>query len=264
MVLFDDLKKQKHRDQERLIKMTSDYLIKWIKTVEGETKSLREFQMRLFEVAKMDAERKRKEASRFKRWCEKRDYACPEKLLRKVVDGYIQLMTYNNNTHNKRYNPLKVKVDLQKMLYKSLRRVAKYYYENPKASNRDVSPYVISRVTTIIEDMMPFNTVLEWMEKENERGDDSQSFIAYNYDHDHENNNDNDNENHKRNRITLSSSPSGKIKEKDAETDDRLRYISSDEIVNEYYQSDSEKEREHLKESGQNEENNVKVIDLKK
>lgn len=252
MSTIDEISRLKKRNEERLLQMMSSYLNKYVRLLYEESSSLKDFQTKLLDVATMDEGRKEKETAKFVKWCDKKDLGSPDKLLRAIVDGYVSLVLYKYkgrlDTRNLRL--LDDKVKLSKLWYKSLRGVAKYYYSNPKTSKSDITIYN-AVVVKLIDDMMPFRLVLEWMKDfESHESENAQRFVSYNF-HNSKDSKSEHSESHHTTPKSLS------------ERGHELKYISSDEIVNEYYQSESEKEREHLRASGERDEKNVKYIEFK-
>lgn len=251
---LDDIVKTKARLQERLVQMTSSYISKYMRTLFDSSASLKDFQTKLLEIADMDNDRikKEKETAKFVKWCDKNGLGDPGDLLKRIVEFYVDSMLYKYSyTHSAggSRGAIQKSVKLVKMFYKSLRTMSRHFYYAPKASKSDLSGY-IHHVKRVVEDMMPFKMVSELI-REN-RSDSEQGFVPYNYSRGHESS------------IIEDSSSHHEDHHQNSKTQDReLRYISSDEIVNEYYQSESEIEREHLRASGQKEEKNVRHIEFK-
>lgn len=220
----------------------------------------KEFQLNLLKIAEWDNQKQYKEYKKFIKWCaHKKDL--DEEILNNLLNNYIiltiKIITYNidsteilNNFNYPRFN---------KIFYKSLKNIARWFYENPKKvedfDNDNIKFKKI--ITNSLQNLLPLEQVFEIVLQKDEKP----LFIEYNYDNLHESKTDEeiDNqilENFNALVIEKESNPEDHIETLLDSDLNQLNYVDSEEFDNDmYYESSYYSENNNL-------DNDLKHIDL--
>lgn len=234
------LSKEKNRSQELLCKVFASYLEKYMRKLytsiarsqdKEETKSeLREFQKCLSEIAKWEEHKQKREYKKFLKWVMKR-YDLTEldlqSYLEKVITFSVMIVLHKYN-QKAVLEKIKYKsTNPQDLFYKAIKAVARLYYESPNKVKEDSRDPTINTIDSIIYNFIPLNKVFEMMEECDGTED---SVKSYKY-----SKNDSSESEPKEVAVVLEKS-SGSQREYGG----KLEYVPSEEIYNEYYQSDNE------------------------
>lgn len=228
--------------QSKLTKILRKYYVRFISRLYD--KSLREFQKDLLKIPDWSSEKISKEFSKFVNFSNDKfdlDKDDLTKLLTILIGLNIKIMS--SITDDIEINVPK----FEQFWFKCLKRVAKYYYENPKVMLSDLefetSLHTIDEaINYIIQKYIPLKQILN---KKREPLD------MYNFDDD-ENENDtleDKKEHQSTNNIEVT------LESNTAASENELKYLSSEEFENEYYKSDKENDKEVEK----SEEKHIKI-----
>lgn len=197
---------------------------------ESQKRVQREYQKCLLSVADWSEYKKGKEFAKFLKWCQKSKKCTEQELSDNLNLCVINTISLILNKHSLNDTYTSSPVDLQQFVYKCLKRSSRMCYEDLEF--KDLEPPAFEDiVNSLLYKQVPLKNVLEFIEKHN------QNTKEYNFDktdtekshvkeHDGNNNADAD---------------------ADGEDDGQgLRYMSSDEFYNEYYNSDDSGNQEKI------------------
>ena len=250
------LVKSKEESEKIVTNTLQEYIGKYMRKVyktivdedsKSSVRCFKEFQKVLLTMARWSDLKVTREYGKYVKWCKNNGYI--EELVQMQFDNIItlssQIMLYKFNS-NLTYESFSLKV----LFYKCLKRIARHYYELPKTvhkskesqSEKDI---LVSYIMTNINSFIPLDKIFEIMqeEEENEMSYDFNKSIS-----------ENNIETLKKNRFIV-----------EKESTRSLRYLSSDDFNNEYYNSDNSDncdgmQREAVKEI----EDDVKYINVPK
>ncbi len=216
--------------QTKLIEILKKYFTKYISNLFD--KSLRSFQESLLKIPNWSDDKLDKEFNKFIKFSQNR-YNLSEENLSKILSIIIGL---NVKIMSAMVDDIELNLPKFHIFwYKSLKRIAKYYYENPKVMLSELefkkTKHIMEEsVNYVLHKYIPLKEILS---KKKEPLD------MYNFDehldesyHSHQSRHG-DNQSKDKLEVTLESKTA---------SDHDLKYISSDEFENEYYHSDKEQE----------------------
>ncbi len=238
MSQLSELVKEKTKNQEQLCVIlkayTSKYICKVYKRIFDEkhrtSKTLRMFQKALREIAVWDIDKQKHEYKKFLKWCMKK-YDITEIDLQTIIEKTmmfsIQILLY-------RYDPQLIDDEVRyygteprDVLYSCMKRVARYFYENPKdieEKENDLHELIESSIHTFI----PMKQIMNIIQETN-RDEKVSKCDSYDIDNTSES--------------SVIDKKTQLIVEKSEEAEDDLKYVSSDEVYNEYYYSEDDLEQ---------------------
>lgn len=228
--------KIKNKYETKLVAIFCKYYISFLKEIY--TKSLREFQEKLFKIPNWSDEKLHKEFKYFLNYTNKK-YNLDEDELSKILDIIFSLYLDIDS-----FKSIEITVPkTQSFWYNCLKKIAKYFYENPTLIKQDELDKNI--FTTIIkhtiQKYIPFNTLINPIK-----------YTTDKYDFENE--------------WTKSQSKSSKSSKSNKsnyngknENQNSLTHISSDKFENEYYHSEEEKIENKPEQSASNQEKQIKL-----
>lgn len=255
---------KKNKKERELANILSKYLYKYIKHIfnkiddEQSSKSLYpDFQKRLLSISMWSSNTIDKEYLKFLKWCNKKYNVKQnemEDLFKQYINLTIQIITKTP------LNSYDIPSDLKNLYYKSLKKIARLYYENPKSIKEecdinDLKTIILNKMTSFI----PMKDILDILETVENQKD---SNVSYNF-----------NENSKSEKSGISITGKEKLIIKKDNTNNSistnrksnsLRYISSDEFQNEYYNSDDDKQNNNIDKKQEPDLENIKHIKIPK
>jgi hypothetical protein len=244
-----DLIETKKEYQNKLIEVFKKYNMKFIEKLYE--KSLREFQEKLFKIPDWSSEKIEKEYQKFLKFIDDK-YDLTEddvtKTLHIVYGLNIKIMT----SICKDLEVMAPK--LSKFWYKCLKSIAKYYYEHPKVmlSESDFKKTKIQIEACINHMLQKFIPLKEIINANNKPQQDK-----YNFDNGLGDTDDSINNNNNNNKINYDSEQPLEVNLESETESNGLKYLSSNEFENEYYVSDSNDNKEKVKEKS--EEKHIKL-----
>jgi hypothetical protein len=226
---FSDIVEQKRALQDILVSIIVSYCRKYIvkhyTTLDleesGSSKVLRSFQKDLTYISAWSDSRVNKEYSKFSKWCLKKR-GITEQEMENMFTSVIELST--QILVNTKIN---TDVSLKDLFFKSMKRVARFYYEDPReVMSKDVVHEITARIESLLHTFVPIQEVMDLIRANEERN----SYNSYDFD--------------KQEASTKESeSRRGLVVQKERTNSDDghgLRYIGSEEFYKEYYHSDEE------------------------
>lgn len=215
---------------DRLNNILFSFFVKFIKKLSKNIKP-REFQIELFKIPKWSDKKQLKEYTNFLSYVNNK-FDLSESNVIKIFEIIIQLnIEILNNLFIKENGFIMPK--LCDLFYKSIKRIGKYYYENPLQSNNTSEINII--INQNIQKFIPLKDILDYKKD----SVDSYNFNIYN----------------QTTVSQISESKKNKINKIKNLQDDDLKYISSNEFENEYYNSNIDNNHDSQQE---------KQIDIKK
>lgn len=282
---LSDLVQKKTDGQTLLAKMLASYGEKYMRhlyeNIEDEylnkresvsdKRLYREFQKYLIEVSKWSESKRKREYHKFLKWAMKR-YEVTEMEIQTTLDNVV---LYSVRIMLNRYDFEGVleqvqyeAVKLEDLLYNSLKRISRFYYEQPDKtvfqSNTQHKTALLNSlqelVVSLIHGYIPLQPIMRIMEQH--------SLADSNHPYDF---NKSSTSSNSKSAVSIKKESTSKgdknVEQRDNHTgkqeDPKLRYISSDEY-NEYYHSDNEKNESPKGARLTSDDNQVKHIDVPK
>uniref|UniRef100_A0A6C0H6U1 Uncharacterized protein n=1 Tax=viral metagenome TaxID=1070528 RepID=A0A6C0H6U1_9ZZZZ len=242
----------------------------------SEKRLYRDFQKYLVEVSKWSESKRKREYHKFLKWAMKR-YKVTEMEIQTTLDNVV---LYSVRIMLNRYDFEGVleqvqyeAVKLEDLLYNSLKRISRFYYEQPhsmglllkfsqeKAQDKsELLEKLQEIVLSLIHGYIPLQPIIQIMERQSHM-DSNQ---PYDFNHSFTSSKSNSNSYIKKVPVDKERNDDQRSSETNKQPEEpKLRYISSDEY-NEYYQSDQERNDPAKEDKVPTEDNQVKYIDVPK
>jgi hypothetical protein len=229
----------KHRHEDTLTTWLSEYGCKYIRTIFKESDTTNTFKRSLKKFADWSESKKIKEVKKFFKWLRRHQHTGEDEVDR-VIDALftatIRILLYNVEDDGSLTADIRFP-DTKTLVYKCMKRLARYFYDNPtqvedsKSSGckRIVKQMMIEHIYTLLPLSHLFHIIDE----------NPHTYIAYDFIKEHSYKSDSDAE---------SNPPITQIQIEKLTSDDeiRLNYVPSDEIYNDYYQSPNEEHQEEV------------------
>jgi len=226
---YSDLIKTKQIRQDILTGVLVSYCRKYIAKrfssldleENGSNRVLRSFQKDLTYIAAWSDSRVDREYEKFCKWCLRKKGITE----RELFDTFAEIISLSIQILANR--EIDVKLSVKDLFFKSMKRIARHYYENPSlvtSNYRDQDGALTRLVETLIHTFVPLQDVIEFIK----RNEDHDSRVSYDF--------------NKSERTTDTKDKVELIVEKQKNSSDGrgLRYIGSEEIYKEYYHSQEE------------------------
>lgn len=230
-----------------------------------------DFQKRLIQIAKWDSTTVNKEYYKFLKWC-KRRYNYEERDLQKMLHTIITLTTAIMIHKSSDYTQSLLETfdfpKVETFYYGCLKRIARYFYENPK-SIRDVSSGTLRYyVDTILNTLLPLKHITSVLEYHSDNSSESTRELIVEYDFEKSVLSDSESVDSKRHKSIPHVTDTALIVEKrtrDTDSDsDSLKYISSEELPERESNSGSAEDTTQALEHSDNEVKHVKIPVVKR
>lgn len=193
---------------EELTTLMCTYCIKYMNSLYRSSKNVKYFQKFLLGITKWDDRNIQKEYKKFLKWTNKRG----------VQNFETQLNIYiNRKIYSLSKQSLDIDIDYIKTFHKCIKRIAKVYYKNPKDIFSISEKSLFKIIQNTIRSLIPLQKVFEIIQNK-----DNSSVHSYKIDYN--------------NSINLSDTIDNYINSNDVDNI-QLKYIPSDCIINEYYES---------------------------
>lgn len=204
----------------------------------------RHFQKRLLKIADWSSDKLNKEYKKFLEWS-KRKYDLQEEELQKILDTiitlFVKIMINKKNIIVEGILESYTFPKLKYFFYKCLKRISRYYYENPKSLKIDENNEILNSVYkktildligSVVYNMLPMKQIMSILEYKDlineEKSENDNIFVEYDF------NNTNTSES------SQNSNPKVIIEKQLSECS--LQYVSSDDFDKDYCKSESEQE----------------------
>lgn len=265
---FSELLEIKHKLQKKLVNTFSQHLYNYFMRCFKKSVNYIDFQKKMLRIAEWDKYKREKSLKKFKKWYIKNNYDI-EEIFEKIILYSIRTILNDKFLSEiviTRHYDSKSKSNFGDFYYKVLKKVARYYYENPKIDIIEDDSYIEDTIKTSIVLFIPLNKIVNMF---GEKRDDL--IIQYdfnNMDDSYSENTDislssdytcNDKKTHK----DRNDDNKGKIViEKEMDEDGSLMYLPSDEFDIEE-EKGKEKENVDVDVQEDEEEKNTKHIIIK-
>jgi len=210
--------------QSKLNEILRKYFIRYMKKLYEKNDNYKDFQYELLKIPKMPSEKITKEYDKFIKYTNDK-YDLSEEELIKILDIIFQL---NIKIMTSLFDEIELKIPpFQLFWLKCLKRIGKYYYENPKSAITHVDSIKINdSIEYIIQKYMPLKDIINSTHKQLE---------YYNFDKE-------DTKDTKYSNLNTNIDEIDQSKALDSsKNDNSLNYIKSEDFENEYYNSNSNK-----------------------
>lgn len=213
----------------------------------SETKIMREFQRALSEIGQWDDEKQKHEYKKFLKWCMKK-HDVTEIGIQTTMD---KIILYSTRIILNKYEPGIIERNVsyrnsepKDLFFKCIKRIARYYYDNPKLIHKDNSVDVENMLESCVHTFIPMKQIIKVIEEHDGKEDNRENM--YNFDE----NSTSSTESINTKSDSTSSSHHVKSKLVVEKTDEKeselqLPYVNSD-VYNEYYQSEEQIEKEDV------------------
>jgi hypothetical protein len=268
--------------ENHLFNIISKYTYKYIYRIynkqlqeNGISKSLYvDFQLKLLKIAEWSEATVEKEYNKFLKWCKKK-YNLKESNINKLLENIIVLSTKvlvnKSNIYIESILENHEFLKLNVFYYKYLKKVSRFFYENPKLINDGIPPNTKKNMISLINDNLPMKQITNIIEYSNKSRLCNESTPIDN-DNDNDIDNDNDNDsiftNYKIKNVNTEIKTNLIINKSDSMSEQSLKYVSSEDFQNEYFNEDGEDgdNKDKVKDvlSDKDPENVIKHINLPK
>lgn len=166
----------KNKYEKFIVDLLNTYSIKYLKKVflylENEKNIFKKFQLKLIKIAEWNTEKQNKEYKKFIKWCAAKKNI-DEHTLKHIFHNYltlsIQIIAYNNITPEN--FPKYIYPNLDKVFYKCLKSISRWFYENPKQIQEtlDTKLETLKKILKIeIQKMLPLKQILNILQTKQE------------------------------------------------------------------------------------------------
>lgn len=210
----------KREYQNKLNEILKKYFIKYFDNLYESEVSYKQIQIKLLKIFEWSSEKKLKEYKKFKKYT-KDKFDLSEDDLNKMLEIILGI---NIKIITSLYDEIDFSVPKFEIFWlKYLKRMGKYYYENPKITLNKVDFKNI--LDYIIQKCIPLKKIINSTHKE---------LLHYNFDN-----------------YSIESIKEVELEKEECinENEINLKYIESDEFENEYYNSDREQEKDNKNET---------------
>lgn len=249
---FDKTLEIKHKLQKRLTSVFSQHLYNYFMRCFKKSVNYIDFQKKMLKIAEWDKYKREKSFKKFKKWCFKNNHDI-EGIFEKIILYSIRTIL-NDDYLSEIIITKHCKSNFSDFYYKVLKKVARYYYENPKIDIIEDDNYIEDIIKTCLVVFIPLNKIVNMF---GEKRDDL--IIQYDFNNMQESYSDNtdissyiskdntDNDNNNKRKI---------IVEKETDDEGSMIYLPSEEfditkeeVVNEkkdIQEDEEEKNTKHI------------------
>lgn len=165
---FAELLELKHKLQKKMVEIFSQHLYNYFTRCFKKSVNYVDFQKRMLKIAEWRESKKKKSLKKFIKWCFKNNYDI-EQMFERIL--LTSIRTILNDAYlseiiiTKYCNSASL---FDKFFYKVLKRVAQYYYENPKIDIIEDDDYIEDVIKTTIVLYIPINKIVDMFGKKKE------------------------------------------------------------------------------------------------
>jgi hypothetical protein len=241
---FGDFMEKKEQLQDTLVTLIVKYCKKYMKKKyleldadqTGSKRVLRKFQKELTYISSWKDSKIDREYAKFRKWHVSKLEVSEQEIhdtFNNIILLSIQILT--NNQHST--NVITTTLSSKDLFFKSIKRIARFYYENPSViiSDEDEDSILRDLIESLIHTFVPLQKIMSQIQEHSQR----ESFVSYDFNK--HNSSTNGNERDEKRLVIEKQKTSSEGHGHGLEYEDHgLRYIGSDEMYNEYYESDDE------------------------
>lgn len=166
MTEFRNLVKTKEANWKRLLNVMQEYSIKWIQKIFSnidDKMKYKRFQIELSDVVHWDYDKQEKEFKKFTKWLVKNKMSINvfRELFKDTMLQTVQIMLYDYY----KYDTSSIEiVDLESFVYKVNKKVAKYFYQNPKIVENIQDDTIKNIIDSVLNSCIPYESIVEIVE----------------------------------------------------------------------------------------------------
>lgn len=160
---FSKILEIKHKLQKKLTIIFSQHLYNYFMRCFKKSVNYIDFQKKMLKIAEWDKHKREKSLKKFKKWCFKNNYDI-EEIFEKIILYSIRIML-NDDILSEIVITKYFKVNFGEFYYKVLKKVARYYYENPKIDIIEDDNYIEDIIKTSIVVFIPLNKIVNMFGK---------------------------------------------------------------------------------------------------
>jgi hypothetical protein len=238
-ISIDKLVTTKKEYQYKLNQVLQKYFIKYMNKLYSELHSYKDFQYELLKISEWSDNKIKKEYNKFLKFTDKK-FDLSENELSKILDIIFGI---NLKIMTSLFNEIELNIPHFNIFWlKCLKRIGKYYYENPKESLSTPNTTILNEsIDYMIQKYIPLKDIINSTHKELEYYNFNNIDTTHNSNYSNRSNSNYSNSNH--------SNHSNKHLDVSLEsTQHSLQYIKSEDFENEYYNSDTEKNKDKVSE----------------
>jgi hypothetical protein len=249
-----ELVEEKNSNVQQLQDVLSKYLTRYIENDlapdSNDKRALRSFQKRLVKVTEWTSQKQDEEYGRFLRWSDKR-YHLSESDLTEIFGSIfyntvkIMFSSYSDTDGELFSDILEDVCSMRTVFLKSLKRVARFYYDNPQLYFEH--PNLKTIIYNVIHNCLPMARMIALLEE-------MQALESKQHHYDFNKTIESSSQ-HLSQPLVVEKQP----KSSDSYQNPKLKYVPSDEFYNEYYNSDDDKPQQ-----SEDEEKHIRVPKLKR
>lgn len=169
--------------EKNLYEIISKYIYKYIKYIyskdlenfkDNKYKFHKHFQKKLLEIAKWTSYIIDKEYSKFLKWCDKK-YNLNENdlqtLFNTIITSSIKIILNKSNVYIKSLLEDYSFTTIKKFYFKALKKISRYFYENPKNINIS-NDILIDQIDILINSLIPIKKIIDIIEYSSDNNSD--------------------------------------------------------------------------------------------
>lgn len=153
----------KHKLQKKLVNVFSQHLYNYFMRCFKKSVNYIDFQKKMLTIAEWDKYKREKSFKKFIKWCFKNNYDI-EEIFRKIILYSIRTIL-NDDFLAEIVITKHSKSNFGDFYYKVLKKVARYYYENPKIDIIEDDNYIEDIIKTSIVVFIPLNKIVNMFGK---------------------------------------------------------------------------------------------------
>lgn len=153
----------KHKLQKKLVNVFSQHLYNYFMRCFKKSVNYIDFQRKMLKIAEWDKYKREKSFKKFIKWCFKNNYDI-EEIFEKIILYSIRAIL-NDDFLAEIVITKHCKSNFGDFYYKVLKKVARYYYENPKIDIIEDDNYIEDMIKTSIVVFIPLNKIVNMFGK---------------------------------------------------------------------------------------------------
>lgn len=153
----------KHKLQKKLVNVFSQHLYNYVMRCFKKSVNYIDFQKKMLKIAEWDKHKRERSFKKFKKWCFKNNYDI-EEIFEKIILYSIRTIL-NDDFLAEIVITKHYKSNFSEFYYKVLKKVARYYYENPKIDIIEDDNYIEDIIKTSIVVFIPLNKIVNMFGK---------------------------------------------------------------------------------------------------